>query len=264
MYVDGGIRRGTDVLKALALGADAAFAARAFAFALAVDGEDGVGHALSLLRDEIALEAGLLGCTSPGGRYAGTRAANVRREVGRLSGDVRAELLLADGFRAAAPRPQVGHDPARRQVGQVQEGDGRARAVRRALQPARARLRRGDRQGRGEERSASCRRARSSTTTPRSAAPTRWRHFLGQLYNREVGVDDLVTVIRFSQIMSGPVVPGSSKATSSNAAQRFQGRSSHEAGWPSSHFGNGAYATLGVSVSSSTPAPCESARSLRS
>ena len=31
--------------------------------------------------------------------------------------------------------------------------------------------------------------------------------FLGQLYNREVGVDDLVTVIRFSQIMSGPVVP---------------------------------------------------------
>ncbi len=32
-------------------------------------------------------------------------------------------------------------------------------------------------------------------------------HFLGQLYNRDVGPDDLVTVIRFSQIMSGPVVP---------------------------------------------------------
>ena len=31
--------------------------------------------------------------------------------------------------------------------------------------------------------------------------------FLGQLYNREVEPDDLVTVIRFSQIMSGPVVP---------------------------------------------------------
>src|SRR5581483_6332538 len=31
--------------------------------------------------------------------------------------------------------------------------------------------------------------------------------FLGQLYNREVGTDDLVTVIRFSQIMGGPVVP---------------------------------------------------------
>ncbi len=65
VYVDGGIRRGTDVLKALALGADAAFAARAFACALAVDGEAGVAHALSLLQDEIALGLGLLGCVSP-------------------------------------------------------------------------------------------------------------------------------------------------------------------------------------------------------
>ena len=32
-------------------------------------------------------------------------------------------------------------------------------------------------------------------------------NFLGQLYNRDIGEDDLVTVIRFSQIMSGPVVP---------------------------------------------------------
>jgi hypothetical protein len=32
--------------------------------------------------------------------------------------------------------------------------------------------------------------------------------FLGQLYNREVGTDEVVTVIRFSQILSGPVVPG--------------------------------------------------------
>ena len=65
VYVDGGIRLGTDVLKALALGARAAFAARAFACALAVDGGPGVAHALSLLRDEIALGLGLLGCTAP-------------------------------------------------------------------------------------------------------------------------------------------------------------------------------------------------------
>jgi isopentenyl diphosphate isomerase/L-lactate dehydrogenase-like FMN-dependent dehydrogenase len=65
VYVDGGIRRGTDVLKALALGARAAFAARPFACALAVDGEQGVANALSLLRDEIVLGLGLLGCTSP-------------------------------------------------------------------------------------------------------------------------------------------------------------------------------------------------------
>jgi (S)-2-hydroxy-acid oxidase len=53
------------VLKALALGARAAFAARAFACALAVDGEQGVGHALSLLHDEIELGLALLGCTKP-------------------------------------------------------------------------------------------------------------------------------------------------------------------------------------------------------
>jgi 4-hydroxymandelate oxidase len=65
VYVDGGVRRGGDVLKALALGAQAVFAGRAFACALAVDGEQGVAHALSLLRDEIALGLGLLGCASP-------------------------------------------------------------------------------------------------------------------------------------------------------------------------------------------------------
>jgi len=65
VYVDGGIRRGTDVLKALALGARAAFAGRAFACGLAVDGERGVQHVLALLRDEIELGLGLLGCTSP-------------------------------------------------------------------------------------------------------------------------------------------------------------------------------------------------------
>jgi 4-hydroxymandelate oxidase len=65
VYVDGGVRRGGDVLKGLALGAQAVFAARAFACALAVGGEPGVADALSLLRDEIQLGLGLLGCTSP-------------------------------------------------------------------------------------------------------------------------------------------------------------------------------------------------------
>ena len=65
IYVDGGIRRGGDVLKALALGARAAFAARAVASGLAAGGGAGVGHVLSLLRDEIELGLGLLGCTAP-------------------------------------------------------------------------------------------------------------------------------------------------------------------------------------------------------
>ena len=65
VYVDGGIRRGGDVAKALALGARAAFAARPFAAGLAVEGEKGVGDVLELLRAELELTLGLLGCSSP-------------------------------------------------------------------------------------------------------------------------------------------------------------------------------------------------------
>ena len=63
-YVDGGIRRGTDVLKALALGARAALTGRAIASGLAVGGEAGVLDVLTMLRDEIELGLALLGCTS--------------------------------------------------------------------------------------------------------------------------------------------------------------------------------------------------------
>jgi len=65
VYLDGGIRRGTDVAKALALGARAVLAGRAPVFGLAVEGDDGVHHVLEILRDELALTLCLLGCTSP-------------------------------------------------------------------------------------------------------------------------------------------------------------------------------------------------------
>jgi 4-hydroxymandelate oxidase len=65
VYVDGGIRRGADVAKALALGARAVLAGRAPVFGLAAAGEDGVRHVLELLRDELALALCLLGCASP-------------------------------------------------------------------------------------------------------------------------------------------------------------------------------------------------------
>jgi isopentenyl diphosphate isomerase/L-lactate dehydrogenase-like FMN-dependent dehydrogenase len=65
VYVDGGIRRGTDVVKALALGARAVLVARPYLWALAVGGEEGVRHAIELLREEVALALANLGCTSP-------------------------------------------------------------------------------------------------------------------------------------------------------------------------------------------------------
>ena len=65
VYVDSGFRRGGDVVKALALGARAAFVARPIAAGLAVGGEAGVARVLELLRDEIELALGLVGCTRP-------------------------------------------------------------------------------------------------------------------------------------------------------------------------------------------------------
>jgi len=65
VYLDGGIRRGTDVAKALALGARATLAGRAVLYGLAVGGEEGARHVLELLRDEIRLSLSLLGCTRP-------------------------------------------------------------------------------------------------------------------------------------------------------------------------------------------------------
>src|SRR5213075_3437521 len=65
--------------------------------------------------------------------------------------DVRIELLLPDRGGTAPQRSQDRDDPARRQSSQVPKGDDRAGACRRALQPAGASVRRGDRQGRGED-----------------------------------------------------------------------------------------------------------------
>jgi 4-hydroxymandelate oxidase len=62
VLVDGGIRRGTDVLKALALGAKAVLLGRPILWGLAVAGEEGVAHVLQLLRDEIDVSMALCGC----------------------------------------------------------------------------------------------------------------------------------------------------------------------------------------------------------
>jgi isopentenyl diphosphate isomerase/L-lactate dehydrogenase-like FMN-dependent dehydrogenase len=65
VFVDGGIRRGTDVVKALALGARAALVGRPVLWGLAAGGEEGVRHVLELLRDELELALLLCGCPTP-------------------------------------------------------------------------------------------------------------------------------------------------------------------------------------------------------
>lgn len=62
VFIDGGIRRGTDVVKALALGATACFIGRPYLYGLAAAGETGVTRVLEVLRGEIDLTMALLGC----------------------------------------------------------------------------------------------------------------------------------------------------------------------------------------------------------
>ena len=61
VLVDGGIRRGTDVVKALALGANAVLIARPYLYGLAVAGDQGVERVIEILRNEVEMAMGLLG-----------------------------------------------------------------------------------------------------------------------------------------------------------------------------------------------------------
>jgi isopentenyl diphosphate isomerase/L-lactate dehydrogenase-like FMN-dependent dehydrogenase len=64
IYLDGGIRRGTDILKALALGADAVLVGRPVLWGLAANGAEGVYRVLEMLRAELELAMVLAGCPS--------------------------------------------------------------------------------------------------------------------------------------------------------------------------------------------------------
>ena len=64
IYVDGGIRRGTDIVKALALGARAVLIGRPAIWGLTVNGSEGVKKVLELLRSELSLAMALAGCSN--------------------------------------------------------------------------------------------------------------------------------------------------------------------------------------------------------
>lgn len=64
LYVDGGFRRGTDIIKAIALGADFVLLGRPFAWAVATGGEPAVDHLFSILKNEVAITLQLMGLGS--------------------------------------------------------------------------------------------------------------------------------------------------------------------------------------------------------
>jgi 4-hydroxymandelate oxidase len=81
VYMDGGIRRGTDVLKALALGARAVLIGRPVQWGLATGGEAGILRMVELMARELHSAMALCGCRSP---------AEVSRAIVRRNPDLRA------------------------------------------------------------------------------------------------------------------------------------------------------------------------------
>ena len=64
VLMDGGVRRGSDIVKAVCLGARAVLVGRAYAYGLGAEGEAGVTKALKILRDDVERTLRLLGCES--------------------------------------------------------------------------------------------------------------------------------------------------------------------------------------------------------
>ena len=64
LLLDGGVRRGIDVFKALALGATAVLIGRPYLYGLAVGGRDGIHRIVEILRTELEMTMGLIGCTA--------------------------------------------------------------------------------------------------------------------------------------------------------------------------------------------------------
>ena len=97
VYLDGGVRRGADVLKALALGARATFIGRPIFWGLSVAGEDGVRHCLEILRQELSVAMGLCGVTDAR-RVDPSVARNPAAEASPVADLERLARLLEQGY----------------------------------------------------------------------------------------------------------------------------------------------------------------------
>ena len=98
VYFDGGVRKGADVLKALALGAKATFVGRPIFWGLSIGGEDGVRHCIEILRQELGVAMGLCGVTDAR-RVDRSVAEDPGATVSSVVGDLeRLARLLDQGY----------------------------------------------------------------------------------------------------------------------------------------------------------------------
>ncbi|WP_280138641.1 alpha-hydroxy-acid oxidizing protein [Arthrobacter alpinus] len=101
IIVDGGIRRGSDVIKALALGADSCAIGRPYLYGLAAAGEAGVAHVLKLFKAEMHRTMALLGVTSVAELKEGGRELIRHRRELFVPGPAESNQV------AAAPEPEL-------------------------------------------------------------------------------------------------------------------------------------------------------------
>ena len=122
VLLDGGIRRGSDVVKALCLGARGVLVGRAYAYGLGAAGGPGVTRALEILRADITRTMKLLGCRIAGGAEPVLRRRQlpaVMARVDRLEAEiVRSSAIPEERMRArsAAPRDGPTGSPLRNPV----------------------------------------------------------------------------------------------------------------------------------------------------
>lgn len=107
IYIDGGVRRATDILKALCLGAKGVGIGRPFLYAMSAYGPEGVDKAMGLIRDELEMNMRLIGCQTVAElnpslidvRSLGAHGNGVPKDV--LSSDV------YDRLRSPAQKPKL-------------------------------------------------------------------------------------------------------------------------------------------------------------
>ena len=111
VYLDGGVRKGADVLKALVLGLGPPYVGRPVFWGLSVGGEEGVTHCLEILRNELNIAMGLCGVTDVKqvdrsvAQYPGANTASVVGDLDRLTRLLDQGYLTREEFETQKSRP---------------------------------------------------------------------------------------------------------------------------------------------------------------